>query len=290
MRHVFQISELYAEDEIANEREGNPILKRIWHEYLAEKATHWATKDEPASPAVASLPAASVQPWTITSKGHYEKAAGWPVSAMRIHGIASSSTINSHGYALIAHGMEAVLPVPLLSSHKGHSSPIGECYYVRKSDTRVYVRAALHDNEAGRFAWDLIQRGELRCFSGAGKNCKVQGIVDGKTFYGAWALSEVSICRQGANPDSIFEILRPGDDGEKFFSPDISKSLDEPRLPYRGVWRSDEAYMPGDYVTHSGSLWHGNIESKGLRPGDGNLGWTMAVKSGQAKKLEQAGR
>lgn len=206
---------------------------------------------------------------------------------MRIHGLASSSTINSHGYALIAHGMEANLPVPLLSSHKGHSSPIGECYYISKSDTRVYVRAALHDNEVGRHAWDLIRKGELRCFSGAGSKLHTQGIVDGKTFYDAWTLSEVSICRQGANPDSVFEILRPGDDGAKFFTSTVNKSSDH-GLQYRGIWREDATFLPGEFVTHGGSLWHSNIQSKGQRPGDGNLAWRLAVKSGQAHKLEKS--
>jgi len=54
----------------------------------------------------------------------------------------------------------------------------------------------------------MIESGELRAFSGAAASdgFKLDGIVDHTKFYKTWRLSEVSICRKGANPDCDFEI------------------------------------------------------------------------------------
>jgi len=158
--------------------------------------------------------------WHSLGDGYFEKQIDMPASDRLIHGVASSSAINEHKYSLIAGGMTATLPVPILSNHTGRECPIGEVFYVRRSGTKVYVRAALFDNDAADYAWSLIQCGDLRCFSGAAARdgLKIQGVVDGKTFYDEWRLREVSICRKGANPDSIFEIWDGADDGAKFFT------------------------------------------------------------------------
>jgi hypothetical protein len=53
-------------------------------------------------------------------------------------------------------------------------------------------------------------------------------------------------------------------------------------LPYKGVWKSETAYIAGQFVTYDGSLWHAN----GLtysRPGtDGTF--TLAVKHGKDRR------
>lgn len=130
----------------------------------------------------------------------------------KIHGIASTSTINSHNYALLAKGMTARLPVPLLSSHEGHRAPIGEIFHIRKRETEVYVIGRLYENEAADHAWCLIERGETLCFSGAASpgSTHLQGISQGVKFYDRWTLGEVSICPKGANPDCTFSIYSRG--------------------------------------------------------------------------------
>jgi hypothetical protein len=160
--------------------------------------------------------------WSEMADGIVEKSIN-PVSGRLVHGLASSSAVNEHGYALIARGMEADLPTPLLSGHRGHKTPIGEVFYIRRSTDRVYIRAALYESEAAGFAWDLIQRGQLRGFSGAAcrKGLKVQGIVERKTFYGSWHLREVSVCVRGANPDAVMEMWDGTDAGYKFFESPI---------------------------------------------------------------------
>jgi hypothetical protein len=129
-----------------------------------------------------------------------------------IRGIASTPRVNSHGYALLSRGMRARFPVPLLSQHKGAATPIGEVVLIRKRAEDIFVHAIVGESEAADYAWDLIERGETRAFSGAAASgAGVQGVVDDKTFYDEWRLKEVSVCRTGANADCVFEIMAPGD-------------------------------------------------------------------------------
>ncbi|WP_095087803.1 hypothetical protein [Mesorhizobium sophorae] len=216
--------------------------------------------------------------------------------ARMIHGLASSSSINTHGYSLIANGMDCELPVPLLSSHKGYDAPIGEVFYVRRTQDRIYVRAQINDNESGDFAWEMIRSGELRCLSGAANNStlRIQGIVEGKTFYGAWKLLEVSVCASGANPDAVFDIYQPGLSETKFFSWPIAdraaKTLvkhAEPKVPYAGIWAESEQYERGQFITASGALWHAETASKGVKPGTAPGIWRLAVKRGDAQRLAE---
>jgi hypothetical protein len=46
-----------------------------------------------------------------------------------------------------------------------------------------------------------------------------------------------------------------------------------------GVWSDATFYGPGATVSHNGAAWVAQIENKGLRPGAGNTGWRLAVKS-----------
>jgi len=49
---------------------------------------------------------------------------------------------------------------------------------------------------------------------------------------------------------------------------------------YRGVWSEDETYEPDDFVTHQGSLWHTDCETR-ERPGVPGSPWQLAVKRGR---------
>ena len=129
-----------------------------------------------------------------------------------IFGIASTPTINSHGYSLSSDGCAARLPVPVLSEHAGEGKPIGEVILLRKNREHVYVEAVIfEDNFAADHAWKLIESGKLRAFSGAmsgdPRTYHLQGIADGVSFYDRWTLKEVSICRAGACPGCGFEIM-----------------------------------------------------------------------------------
>ncbi|MER9733043.1 hypothetical protein [Mesorhizobium sp. M0217] len=53
-----------------------------------------------------------------------------------------------------------------------------------------------------------------------------------------------------------------------------------PQLEYRGVWKSTDAYRRGDLTTYDGSMWHAQVGSQGLVPGQGE-GWRLCVKKGK---------
>jgi hypothetical protein len=55
-----------------------------------------------------------------------------------------------------------------------------------------------------------------------------------------------------------------------------------PVLTDRGVWSAEQKYQAGDAVSFRGGLWIARVESTGLRPGDGGVGWRLAVKKGAA--------
>lgn len=63
---------------------------------------------------------------------------------------------------------------------------------------------------------------------------------------------------------------------------DEPQTNEQVRLPYQGVFADGKAYGAGDFVTHSGSLWHANIDTT-ERPGAGG-DWTLAVKRGRDAK------
>ena len=48
-------------------------------------------------------------------------------------------------------------------------------------------------------------------------------------------------------------------------------------MRYAGLWNATKSYQPGDLVTHNGSGWVAQINSTGLKPGDG-VGWKLAIK------------
>lgn len=133
-------------------------------------------------------------------------------SLMTIHGIASTSRMNNHKYALLAGGCTIRLPCPLFVEHK--PGAVGEIIYARKTVDSIYVRATIRDNEAGRMVWRQVQQGVLRAFSGAAApdSLRLQGHVgDGANVYDRWVLGEVSLVSTPANPDCIAGIFTGSD-------------------------------------------------------------------------------
>jgi hypothetical protein len=51
-----------------------------------------------------------------------------------------------------------------------------------------------------------------------------------------------------------------------------------------GVWNAARAYQRGNFVSHSGAMWHCEVDSAvGAKPGDGGDSWRLTVKSGQVR-------
>jgi hypothetical protein len=59
---------------------------------------------------------------------------------------------------------------------------------------------------------------------------------------------------------------------------------ERPTISYEKTFSPDKLYSPGNLTTHQGSLWHANVETKGIAPGDGNVAWTLIVKRGRDGK------
>lgn len=49
---------------------------------------------------------------------------------------------------------------------------------------------------------------------------------------------------------------------------------------YRGIWSADETYQSDDFVTHDGSMWHTDSETR-ARPGSPGSPWQLCVKRGR---------
>ena len=64
----------------------------------------------------------------------------------------------------------------------------------------------------------------------------------------------------------------------------LQAEIEQRNFSYAGVWKEGKIYGVGSFVTHSGALWHSNIFHNKTRPGDGNVSWTLAVKSGRDGK------
>jgi hypothetical protein len=75
---------------------------------------------------------------------------------------------------------------------------------------------------------------------------------------------------------------------EAAMNADIEASVEESKhaghaIPYRGVWKADQAYSRGQFASHQGALWHCNQDGTGTRPGTNPRVWTLSVKSGGAR-------
>jgi hypothetical protein len=63
-----------------------------------------------------------------------------------------------------------------------------------------------------------------------------------------------------------------------------TKTFGIPVMIYRGVFKAEGSYQPGDTVTWGGSLWHCD-ETTADKPGElGSKGWTLATKRGRDGK------
>ncbi|TGS15904.1 hypothetical protein EN852_009735 [Mesorhizobium sp. M2E.F.Ca.ET.209.01.1.1] len=60
----------------------------------------------------------------------------------------------------------------------------------------------------------------------------------------------------------------------------VAELESKPSVEYRGVWKADEAYKRGHLCTHDGSMWHAEVGSQGLLPGQG-AAWKLCVKKGR---------
>jgi hypothetical protein len=56
---------------------------------------------------------------------------------------------------------------------------------------------------------------------------------------------------------------------------------------YCGVFQRQIAYASGSLATFKGALWHANVDTAGVEPGDGKT-WTLAAKSGDSKPIVRA--
>ncbi|MGY3413079.1 hypothetical protein ACVWZV_009245 [Bradyrhizobium sp. GM5.1] len=60
----------------------------------------------------------------------------------------------------------------------------------------------------------------------------------------------------------------------------IAELEQAPQISYNGIFAADKQYKPGDLTTFRGSLWHCNVATIGVTPGDGCY-WTLVVKRGR---------
>jgi hypothetical protein len=51
----------------------------------------------------------------------------------------------------------------------------------------------------------------------------------------------------------------------------IKELESRPTLRYLGIWDASRTYPPGSFVTHSGSIWHTDMENVGVRPGEAEI-------------------
>jgi hypothetical protein len=49
-----------------------------------------------------------------------------------------------------------------------------------------------------------------------------------------------------------------------------------------GIWNSQKSYLEGSLVSHGGGGWIATADSRGVRPGEGNACWRLAIKSDTA--------
>jgi hypothetical protein len=50
-------------------------------------------------------------------------------------------------------------------------------------------------------------------------------------------------------------------------------------VKYVGVWNDEREYLPGNFCTFQGSVWHCNVRTR-TRPGSDPTIWILAVKRG----------
>lgn len=57
--------------------------------------------------------------------------------------------------------------------------------------------------------------------------------------------------------------------------------LESTQLKYCGVWDRFKTFPANAIVTDQGSAWISKTETRGIRPGDDNAFWQLAIKKGK---------
>lgn len=147
--------------------------------------------------------------WRDIGDGWEELSVPKPSGDRVIRGIASSTAINTHGYAVDPMGMTCTLPIPLRSNHDLEGKGIGVVYMFRRNAKQVYYEAVVHHGHAADYAWQLIADGTFKCVSLGWENrhdFKTEAVVNGVRFLKQWPGGELSLCSRGANPDATCSI------------------------------------------------------------------------------------
>jgi hypothetical protein len=50
------------------------------------------------------------------------------------------------------------------------------------------------------------------------------------------------------------------------------------------VWSEDTFYTKGSFATWAGAVWCSMIDSRGIKPGNGDAAWVLAVKAARNGK------
>ena len=82
------------------------------------------------------------------------------------------------------------------------------------------------------------------------------------------------------------EVSHIGGDKRRELERDIDmrlQAIESSAFEYSGAWKSDTKYRKNQFVTHRGSMWHAQIDCKGIVPGDGAI-WKLAVKQGRDRE------
>jgi hypothetical protein len=84
--------------------------------------------------------------------------------------------------------------------------------------------------------------------------------------------------------DFVEKSMRPGIDRLIKLEQLVADIQQRPTISYERTYSADKLYKPGNLTTHAGSLWHANVATRGVAPGDGNAAWTLIVKRGRDGK------
>ena len=99
---------------------------------------------------------------------------------------------------------------------------------------------------------------------------------DGKPGKDGIGFKDASISYNG---DRDFTLALTGEDGRV-----IERTITAPIPIYRGIWKEDQDWLPGDITNYAGSAWICLSATK-AKPGDGeDNGWRLIVKKGRDGK------
>jgi hypothetical protein len=96
---------------------------------------------------------------------------------------------------------------------------------------------------------------------------------DGKDGADGFGVEDLSVEFDG-DRTILLAFARPGRDTKRF-------PLTLPFQKYQGPFEAGRTYVQGDTVSLRGCEWHCDAPMTTARPGDGDSGWTLAVKCGR---------